>query len=82
MSIKGKGGRGRGYSLVENSDVTVAKAISFLLKRAVKEDELDSDEEEENDRLVEDSQGWVSVTDLVRLASIFNVWSVMLTSFT
>lgn len=65
-SVKGKSARGRGYSVVENSEVTVAKAVSFLLKRAIKEDELDSDDEE-TEYLISDPEGWVAVPKLVRL---------------
>ncbi|KAK8050736.1 hypothetical protein PG994_012466 [Apiospora phragmitis] len=68
MSMKGKSAKGRNYSIVEDSDVTVAKAISFLLKRAVKADEAGSVDEEndENDYLIADAEGWVSVADLLQ----------------
>lgn len=67
MSMKGKSAKGRSYSIVEDSDVTVAKAVSFLLKRAVKADEVAEAElsDEENDYLIADAEGWVSVADLV-----------------
>ncbi|KAK8095698.1 uncharacterized protein PG998_002328 [Apiospora kogelbergensis] len=68
MSMKGKSAKGRSYSIVEDSDVTVAKAVSFLLKRAVKADEVAEAElsDEENDYLIADAEGWVSVADLLQ----------------
>ncbi|KAK8035800.1 hypothetical protein PG991_001873 [Apiospora marii] len=67
MSMKGKSAKGRSYSIVEDSDVTVAKAVSFLLKRAVKADEVEAESaDEENDYLIADAEGWVSVADLLQ----------------
>ncbi|KAK8055631.1 hypothetical protein PG993_000858 [Apiospora rasikravindrae] len=67
MSMKGKSAKGRSYSIVEDSDVTVAKAVSFLLKRAVKADETEAESaDEENDYLIADAEGWVSVADLLQ----------------
>ncbi|KAK0735285.1 KptA family-domain-containing protein [Lasiosphaeria miniovina] len=63
MSMKGKGGRGRGYSVVEERDVTIAKALMFILKRTIQESEVDEEEEVEN--LVADAEGWVSVDDVL-----------------
>lgn len=64
MSMKGKAGRGRGYSVVEERDVTVAKALMFVVKRAVqKEPELE--EGEEGEFLVADPEGWVSLVDVL-----------------
>ncbi|KAK5651267.1 hypothetical protein OQA88_12675 [Cercophora sp. LCS_1] len=60
MSVKGKG---RSYSVVEDRDVSIAKALMFVLKRTIKESEVD--EEEEVDNLVEDAEGWVSVDDVL-----------------
>ncbi|KAK3328714.1 hypothetical protein B0H66DRAFT_539210 [Apodospora peruviana] len=62
MSFKGKNGRGRGYSLVEERDVTIAKALMFALKRTITEENVDEDDEAQ-DNLVEDSEGWVDVSD-------------------
>lgn len=62
MSVKGKG---RSYSVVEDRDVSIAKALMFVLKRTIKESEVD--EEDEVDNLVEDAEGWVSVDDVVGL---------------
>ncbi|KAK8087864.1 hypothetical protein PG997_002825 [Apiospora hydei] len=67
MSMKGKSAKGRSYSIVEDSDVTVAKAISFLLKRAIKADETEAESaDEDNDYLIADAEGWVSVADLLQ----------------
>ncbi|KAJ4286622.1 hypothetical protein N0V88_007911 [Collariella sp. IMI 366227] len=62
MSMKGKGGRGRGYSVVEQRDVTVAKALLFVIKRAIQQ--ADMEEEDGESCLISDPEGWVSVTDV------------------
>ncbi|KAI0878135.1 putative tRNA 2'-phosphotransferase 1 [Hypoxylon argillaceum] len=64
MSVNGKSAGGRGYRVVENADATVDKAVAFVLKRAVLQDELDS-EAEEGDYLICDAEGWVGVADLL-----------------
>ncbi|KAH8907654.1 hypothetical protein BR93DRAFT_926676 [Coniochaeta sp. PMI_546] len=63
---KGKGGRGRGYSLVDDRETTVSKAVVFVLKRAatVQEDEKDESDEDE-DKIVADADGWVDVDDVL-----------------
>ena len=71
MSMKGKGGRGRGYSVVEERDVTVAKALMFVVKRAIQKEELE--EGEEGEFLVADPEGWVSVADVVRTFTFCSV---------
>jgi len=63
-SMKGKGGRGRGYSVLEERDVTMAKAVSFVLKRSVPESEAVEEDNEEDKRLRADVEGWVSVADM------------------
>lgn len=64
---KGKGGRGRGYSLVDDRETTVSKAIIFVLKRTstVQEDEKD-ESDSDSDKIVADADGWVDVDDVVR----------------
>ncbi|RQM05612.1 hypothetical protein DH86_00001657 [Scytalidium sp. 3C] len=57
---KGKS-RGRGYSVVDDREATIAKALSFVLKRTVEEGE----EVEGEDRLVADSEGWVDCEDIL-----------------
>lgn len=54
--------RGRGYSVVDERDVLVSKALSFVLKRTVDEDE---EQEEGAEKLVADSEGWVDCDDIV-----------------
>ncbi|KAK1752800.1 hypothetical protein QBC47DRAFT_389287 [Echria macrotheca] len=61
MSMKGK--KGRTYSVVEDRDVSIAKALMFVLKRTITEEEVD--EEEEVDNLVADAEGWVGVDDVL-----------------
>lgn len=71
-SMKGKNSRGGRYSVLENRDVSIAKAVTFVLKRSVRESEVDEDDEEddgETSRLISNDDGWVSVDDLVRLFS-------------
>lgn len=63
MSMKGKGGRQRGYSVVEERDVTITKALMFVVKRAIQKVELEEDEEGEY--LVADPEGWISLADVV-----------------
>lgn len=63
MSMKGKGGRARGYSVVEERDVTVAKALMFVIKRAIQKDEME--EGDEGEYLVADPEGWVDVPDVL-----------------
>lgn len=65
LSFKGKNGnRGRGYSVHEDRDVSIAKALMFVLKRTVKEEEVD-EEDEEDHRLVADAEGWVDLDDVL-----------------
>lgn len=65
MSVNGKSGGGKGYRVVENADATVTKAVAFVLKRAVSQDDIGSGAEED-DYLICDAEGWVRVADLVR----------------
>jgi 2'-phosphotransferase len=59
--VKGKS-RGRGYSVVDDREVLIAKALSWALKRTVDED----DEQEDGDnKLVADSEGWVDCEEIV-----------------
>ncbi|KAH6853089.1 hypothetical protein B0I37DRAFT_317018 [Chaetomium sp. MPI-CAGE-AT-0009] len=63
MSMKGKGGRQRGYSVVEERDVTIAKALMFVVKRAIQKEEVE--EGEDGEYLVADPEGWISVADVI-----------------
>ncbi|KAI1083960.1 putative tRNA 2'-phosphotransferase 1 [Whalleya microplaca] len=67
-SVNGKSAGGRGYKVVEDTDATVAKAVTFVLKRCVPESEVESDVEE-ND-IVSDAEGWVSVAQLLEHAKM------------
>lgn len=64
MSVKGKSGRGRRYSVVEERDVTIAKALMFVIKRAIQKDE--AEDGDDGEYLLADAEGWVSVSDVVR----------------
>jgi len=65
-----KKGRGRGYSVVDERDVVVSKALSWVLKRTVEEGE----ELEGEDKLVA-NDGWVDCEDVVRY---FNLTPIFL----
>ncbi|KAN0108511.1 RNA 2'-phosphotransferase, Tpt1 / KptA family domain containing protein [Hyaloscypha variabilis] len=59
---KGNKARGRGYSIVDERDVMVSKALTWVLKRTIEEgDEQDEGEE----KLVADSEGFVDCEDLL-----------------
>ncbi|KAH6651407.1 hypothetical protein F5144DRAFT_544324 [Chaetomium tenue] len=63
MSMKGKGGRQRGYSVVEEREVTIAKALMFVVKRAIQKEDVEDDEDGEY--LVADPEGWISLADVL-----------------
>jgi 2'-phosphotransferase len=60
---KGKS-RGRGYSVVDDREVLITKALSWTLKRTVGEDE---EQEDDDGKLVADSEGWVDLEEVVSL---------------
>jgi hypothetical protein len=61
---KGNRARGRGYSTVDDRETIINKAVTFVLKRTVTEDE---EQEEDDERLVADGEGWVDLDDLVSI---------------
>ncbi|KAK4223837.1 hypothetical protein QBC38DRAFT_398817 [Podospora fimiseda] len=71
MSFKGNSrpGSGRRYSVVEERDTSIAKALMFVVKRAIQEEEAKEDAEEDgtsnSEYLVADSQGWISVSSVL-----------------
>lgn len=63
---KGKGGRARGYSLVDDRETSVSKAVVFVLKRAATVQEDGKEEsDEDDDKILADADGWVDVDDVV-----------------
>jgi 2'-phosphotransferase len=58
--VKGKG-RGRGYSVVDDREVLISKALSWVFKRTVEEGE----EQEGEENLIADGEGWVSCEEIV-----------------
>lgn len=54
--------RRRGYSAVETREVTISKALTFILKRTVQEGE---ETEEDEGKLVADADGWVDCEEVV-----------------
>jgi len=62
-SAKSSKTRGRGYSIVDERESLISKALTRVLKRTIGEDE--EQEEGVEVKLVADSEGWVSCEDLV-----------------
>lgn len=60
---KGNKARGRGYSIVDERDTMVSKALTWVLKRTIEEG---SEQDEGEEKLVADSEGFVDCEDLVR----------------
>jgi len=60
-----KGGktRGRGYSIVDDRDGMILKALNWVLKRTIEEGE---EQDEGEEKLVADSEGFVDCEELVR----------------
>ena len=60
-----KGGktRGRGYSIVDDRDGMILKALTWVLKRTIEEGD---EQEEDEEKLVADSEGFVDCEELVR----------------
>ncbi|KAL1837894.1 hypothetical protein VTJ49DRAFT_3280 [Mycothermus thermophilus] len=66
MSFKGgKNARQRRYSIVEERDTTIAKALMFVVKRAIQKEEVEEDDDE-GEYLVADPEGWVNVADVLK----------------
>lgn len=59
---KGKS-RGRGYSIVDEREVLITKALNRVLKRTVEEGKEKGEGDE--DKLVIDAEGWVDCEDVV-----------------
>ncbi|KAL2270715.1 hypothetical protein VTJ83DRAFT_86 [Remersonia thermophila] len=74
MSFKGgKNARQRRYSIVEERDTTIAKALMFVVKRAIPKEEVEEvedEEEEAGEYLVADPDGWVNVADVLKHSRI------------
>lgn len=69
--VKGNKARGRGYSIVDEREVMISKALTWVLKRTVREDE----EQEGDEKLVADAEGWVDCEEVVsppKIHFIFN----------
>jgi hypothetical protein len=62
-----KGGktRGRGYSIVDDRDGMILKALNWVLKRTIEEGE---EQDEGEEKLVADSEGFVDCEELVRFS--------------
>ncbi|KAL1853937.1 hypothetical protein VTK73DRAFT_8868 [Phialemonium thermophilum] len=66
VSTAKKGGRGRGYSLVDDRETTVSKAVVFVLKRASPTQQgRESNDEDDGDKIVADADGWVTLEDVL-----------------
>jgi 2'-phosphotransferase len=64
---KGGKARGRGYSIVDEREVMISKALSWVLKRTVGEGE---EQEEGDEKLVADAEGWVDCEEVVSFPKI------------
>jgi 2'-phosphotransferase len=60
---KGGKARGRGYSVVDDREVMITKALTWVLKRTVGEED---EQEEGEEKLVADAEGWVDCEDIAR----------------
>ncbi|KAK0732346.1 hypothetical protein B0T21DRAFT_291276 [Apiosordaria backusii] len=61
MSVKG-----RRYSVVEERDTTITKALMFVIKRAIQQEEAAEDEgKPEGEYLVADAEGWIALSDVL-----------------
>jgi len=60
--------RGRGYSVVDDREATISKALTFVLKRTVDED---AEQTEGEEKLVADSEGWADCEEVVSSPSNF-----------
>ena len=67
--VKGKA-RGRGYSIVDDREVMISKALTWVLKRTIQEDEQQDEGEE---RLIADAEGWVDCEEVVRVSSHLSI---------
>ncbi|TVY46605.1 tRNA 2'-phosphotransferase [Lachnellula occidentalis] len=64
--VKGKG-RGRGYSVVDEREVQISKALTWVLKRTVQEGEEGEDGDE---KLVADAEGWVDCEEVLQKSNL------------
>ncbi|KAH6648165.1 hypothetical protein BKA67DRAFT_539981 [Truncatella angustata] len=64
--------KGNRYNVMENRDNAITKAVQFVLKRTVSQSELDeeSENDEEDERLVSAEDGWVMLPDLLQHSRI------------
>jgi 2'-phosphotransferase len=67
MSFKGgKNARQqRRSSIIEDRDTTIAKALMFVVKRAIQKEEVDEEDDEAGEYVVADPEGWVNLADVV-----------------
>ncbi|KAK4160221.1 hypothetical protein QBC43DRAFT_271000 [Cladorrhinum sp. PSN259] len=70
MSFKSnRPGGGRRYSVVEERDTSIAKALMFVVKRAIQLEEAKEDAEENGtsnaEYLVADAEGWISLDTIL-----------------
>ena len=63
-SVSKTKGRGRGYSVVDDREGMISKALTWVLKRTIEEGEEQAEGEE---KLVADSEGWVDCEQVVSL---------------
>ncbi|KAG4419393.1 hypothetical protein IFR04_007444 [Cadophora malorum] len=62
-SVSKTKGRGRGYSVVDDREGMISKALTWVLKRTIEEGEEQAEGEE---KLVADSEGWVDCEQVLQ----------------
>jgi 2'-phosphotransferase len=68
--VKGNKTRGRGYSIVDDREAMISKALSRVLKRTVEESE---EQEEGEEKLVADADGWVDCEEVVSFSPLLKL---------
>ena len=69
--------RGRGYSAVDDRETIVNKAVVFLLKRTITDEDEQAEGEE---KLIADEEGWVDADDLVSYQALSDINQVTQTN--
>ncbi|KAK0116903.1 hypothetical protein ONS96_012749 [Cadophora gregata f. sp. sojae] len=62
-SVSKTKGRGRGYSVVDDREGMISKALTWVLKRTIEEGE---EQDEGEEKLVADSEGWVECEQVLQ----------------
>ncbi|KAK2625163.1 hypothetical protein QTJ16_005532 [Diplocarpon rosae] len=63
-------GRGRGYSVADDRGALISKALTWVLKRTIEEGE---EQEEGEEKLVADSEGWVDCEEVLQRPNLLSL---------